>query len=140
MDMVVEEKFVRTFIDKRIQDRIIFELTHNDRKKKNYEIRDYAISRFANADNYLKTQYFYLKDKNINIDEVEKEIKKLCNSSKQCYIMGTVHDTGFFPLRKALEISFDYLGVSIIIVSDTVAFVKTETSFGSPTKYILRKV
>jgi len=151
MDRAIEEKLVRNFVEKRIQDRVLYELTSNktDEYAKNfkrygdlkyYPLRQHAIGRFAHrADDHLKKQHIHLEKKEITIDEVEKEINKLCTPTKQCYIMGTVHDGECMSLRKALEISFDYIGESIVVIRDNIVFLKEEGCFRIPTKYILFK-
>ena len=135
MDKNIEEKFIKTFIDKRMQDRFLFEFSHRDSHK-----RAHAIDRFAHeSDKYLKANYIHLADEKKSIDDAEKENRSLSGVTKNCYIMDTAHDGETMPLRAALEISYAWPGVSIIIVSDNVAFLKTEQSFGSPMKLILHK-
>jgi len=131
MDKFIEEKFVKTFIDKRMQDRFLFELFSKDKREK-------ALSRFAHTtESYIKTQHIYLCNKKLDNVEVEKEIEKLAQNIDQCYIIAGVYDGEFISLKEALEKCFDEYCASILIVNDNLAFIKTETGFGSPIKYIL---
>jgi len=140
MDKTIEELFVKTFVEKRMQDRIIYELSTTDKKnRKNCELRDMVLHRFASAEDYIKAKNILLANDKMTIDEAEKNIKQLLVSTKNGYLIGTLYDGESMPLRKALEISFDYLGTSIIIANDNVAFIKTEQAFGSPMKFILHK-
>jgi len=139
MNKEIEENFVKTFVEKRMQERIIFELLSDKKNKKNYTLRDYAIMRLAYCDaRNLKKKLIHLQCDSINVDEVEKVITKLCGIAKKCYTMGMLKN-GEMLLREALEQSFDWLGVSIVIIGDDTAFIKTETSIGSPTKFILHR-
>ena len=135
MNKEIEEKFVKTFVDKQMHDRLLFELFH-----KNLEKREHAISRFEHgAVKYLKRNYIHLADNKITIDVVEKEIRKIQPSTNECYIIGTTYDGKKMQFKKALEITFDWLGGAILIISDNVAFIKKEQSYGAPMKYILYK-
>jgi len=133
MDESIEKKFVKTFIDKRMQDRFSFELSSKDKRKK-------VLSRFAHTtENYIKIQYVYLCNNKLDINEVEKEIRKLEQNIKQCYIITGTFDGEFMPFKKALEECFNEYFESILIINDNLAFIKTETGPGSPIKYILYK-
>jgi len=133
MDKIIEEKFVKTFIDKRMQDRLLFEL-HSD----NVQKRHNAISRFAHGTEcYIKKQQIYLSGNKFKIDDIEQEIKKLTQKTKQCYVIVGECDGEIMSLRQALEESFNEYFESIVIVNDSVAFIKAEIERGSPVKYIL---
>lgn len=115
-----EEKFVKTFVDKQEQKRILMDLFS---KKQ----RGYAILRFARDwESLLRLKYTHFINNEKNIDAIEKEIYALTNSNDNCYIMGTLFDCETMSLRKALEVSRDWSFPSIILVSDNVAYIKTE--------------
>ena len=135
MDKNIEEIFIKTFIDKRMQDRLLFELLSG-----NVQRRRKAISRFAHgAERYIKRQQIYLSGDKLKIDDIEQEIKKISQSTKQCYVIVGECDGEIMPLRQSLEECFNNSCESIIFVNDNVAFIKAEAECGSPMKYILYK-
>jgi hypothetical protein len=135
MDKIIEEKFVKAFIDKRIQDRFLFELLSGNVKK-----RENAISRFAHGtERHIKKQCIHLCGEKLKIDDIEQEIKKLTQDTKQCYVITGACDGEIMPLKQALEKCFNEFRESIMIVNDSVSFIKAEIERGSPMKYILYK-
>ena len=133
MDKIIERKFVEMFIQRNKQDRFLFELLSKDRRKN-------ALSKFAHtAEEYLEIQNIYLKDTKLVINEIKKEFNKLVSGVLYCYIIAGVHDGDKMPLEQALEICFNTYHESILIVNDYLAFIKTETEYGPPVKYILYK-
>lgn len=135
MERLIEEKFVKTFVIQNMQERIAFELMNTDKLK-----RDKALTRFANWKGiYLKGDCIILANKQATIDVIEREVEKKVKGNSKCYLIGSAHDGEVMTLRKALEICFDWLGTSIIVVGETLAFIKTETCVGPPMKFILSK-
>ena len=133
MDITIEQKFIKKFVEKNMQDRFLHELSSKDKRRN-------ALSKFAHtAKRYLNTQIIYLQGKKLGIDEIEKEMKKLANDTKHCYVIAGVYDGQIMSLRDALEKSYDDYNESIIIVNESTAFIKTETESGGSIKYILHK-
>jgi hypothetical protein len=133
MDTVIEQEFVKVFIEKNMQDRFQYELFSKNKR------RD-ALSKFAHtAERYLKASNIYLRTKKFSIDDIEKEIKKLTSNTQRCYVIAGDLDGEIMPLRQALEKCFDNYNESITIVNDNLAFIKAEAEGGSPMKYILCK-
>ena len=135
MDNAIEQNFVKTFIDKKYQDRFIFELSS---PKKRID----AIHRFAhNAEAIINPKYVLSKSNTLTEQEIEKEIAKIFNIKKECYMISDSEDFDgtFQPFSIGLKGCMDGYMPSIIICGENVALIKTEAETGSPTKYILYK-
>ena len=134
MNASVEEMFVKAFIEKRIQDRIIFELSSSKNRSK-------AVSRFAHTtDDIINSKYVFLKSNKLTSFEIEVELIKHCGKNKYVYIISmNEFDGKSLPFKDALKICIDDYMPSIIICSEKVVFIKTEVMDGLPMKYILVK-
>lgn len=134
MDRIIEEKFVRTFIEKRIQDRIIFELSDSKR-------RDTAIDRFCHrTDDLVKPKYILHKSNKLWSDEILNMISELSNE-KSCYVISFLPDIDGIQttLEGALSRCLGAGMPSIMIVGENIAVIETEQVQGPATKYILYK-
>ena len=75
----MEEKFVKMFILKQYQDRLLFELNSKKREK--------AIDRFShNAKNVLKENLILMQGANIKIEDVKK-VLNIHKNSKEVYLI-----------------------------------------------------
>ncbi|MDR1940270.1 MAG: hypothetical protein LBQ40_05715 [Clostridiales bacterium] len=134
MDRLIEEKFVRTFIEKPAQDRLLFELFSKNK-------RIDAAHRFAhNADNIINPKYIAERSPRLTYAEIKTSISKYFDINNNCYIITeNQYDGTFEPFDKALQIAMDNMSPSIVICGENAAFIKTETSIGSPVKFIIRR-
>ncbi len=130
MDCLVEEKFIRNYVIKSKQDRLLYELC-------NSKLRDKCISRFANPEDVVNLDRILISSKDIKIDEIELNLRKYMENDKCYNISKNQLDGVYSTLSDSLRFSMDSYMTSIIICSDNVVFIKTETEFGSPNKYIL---
>ena len=126
----MEEKFVKMFIKKQYQERLLFELNSKKREK--------AIDRFSHeAKKLLKENLILTQSEKIRQDDIEKflSIKKNC---KDVYIitLNSLYDKKFIKLELAITIFFDeYL--PMIIVGETFALIKQEASWNTSMKFVL---
>ncbi|GHU98761.1 hypothetical protein FACS1894211_03030 [Clostridia bacterium] len=153
MDKDTEEKFVKTFIEKRLQERFLFELFSDARRGNLKKGCRYpaGISRFSHyTDICIKSKYIHLHDGKLKLEDAEKEIKKLSPSVKNCYVIACAYDPEskyharfydgeYLPLHEGLTICFDDPRETLLIADDKTAFIKAEWGRGSPDKYILHK-
>ena len=138
-----EQNFIKSFVDKRIRDRIAMELEHEDkgaeRKNRHYnKYRCKAIQRFNNIDQIISSSYIYLEDQYVSEEEVEKVIRGLGKLYDKAHmICDDPADGEEFSLHDGITVLYNNYGTSILICGENVALVKVETSYGTPMKYIL---
>jgi hypothetical protein len=132
MTNIIEEKFVKSFINKQMQDRLLFELS----SPKN---RERAICRFGhNANELLNPKNIVLKDSKIFYCDVERIISKKFDINKDCYIVSLSDADGTFqPFSKAIDICFTSYMPTIIICGEDAVLIKEEVAVGETMKYIL---
>lgn len=129
MNINIEEKFVMTFCEKRITDRLIYEL--NNPKK-----RTDALWRFSNHDQFIKKSLVIDSSNKYTPSNLIAEIKKLSNSNK-CYLLSPSFDGIEYSLFDGINKGF-YEGLAVVFIIDSnTAVIKDEQAYGSPTKYIL---
>lgn len=132
--MNYEAIFVKNFIQKRLQERIIYEL--NSKKK-----RLNAVSRFChNTLDTINKDIIFLKSNNITVNNTIKNVKSLTNSNFG-YIISYDSDIDkqIFSIENSIEEVF-YRGMAqIIIFDENICFIKEEQEFHSPMKYILKR-
>lgn len=132
MDKRKEELFADVFLEKRIRDRIKFELSSP-------KYREAALWRFChNTEDVVKQPVVHLKSHKISEEELYQELRKL-SSSKTGYILSLDErlDGRTFPLEQAVSECF-YSGLAeIVILDEHTAFVNTEQVKGASEKYIL---
>lgn len=132
MDKVIEEKFIKTFICKRAQNRILSVLEDKNKRKM-------LRAGLSKVMDYINSDFVYLRDNSLGIIEAENEIKKFSQDLKYCYVIAGAYDGEFLPFKNALYLCFSDNLASIIIVNETLAFVKTEVRYNQAMKYILYK-
>ena len=131
MNKPIEELFVKTFLEKNVQERILFELSNPNKRRK-------VISRFSNPEPLLQSKYIFMKGKNLSFQLVENEISKYFDINKECYTMSTNAQNGkMLEFKEALFHCFEDYMTSILVCGENLVFLKTETGIGSPMKYIL---
>lgn len=132
MDISLEEKFVQTFCEKRIRDRLIFELK-NTKKRKD------AIGRFCHdIDNLIKQPYILQTSNKWTSDDIISIIHNISKSNR-CYIIAFDEDIDGknTSLADGIKECF-YRGMATInIIDEKTAIIKSEQSFGASQKYIL---
>lgn len=130
MNKEIEEMFAKTFLDKRINERVIFELQSNKK-------RGQAISRFCHSsEDMIKESCIYKKTDDFNI--LLSTIKDF-PLPKVCYVISsaTEFDGKEILLETALKSCVGYGWPSILILNETLAIIETEQEYGASEKYIL---
>ena len=126
-----EQEFVSKCIIKRMQERLLFELSGKKRVN--------GIDRFShNTDELLKTEKIISKSNQLFKDEILVIIEKL-SQAKECYIMAHNKDLDrrLCSFSDALELVIGN-GMPAVIISDNVAVIETEQCYGAPTRYIVK--
>ncbi|WP_255445069.1 hypothetical protein [Bacillus sp. TE8-1] len=137
MDKEYEELIVRSFFQKKIQDRIIFELTSPKKRVK-------ALGRLAhNHDTILNSMYFESIPKNMVYAEgISTQLKKY-GAKDFCYVMPLISeiDGSFMELKCAIE-KVIWCGLPCLIscISNKLLYFQAERGSGPPERYILRKI
>ncbi len=130
MNYDLEKTFCDTFLEKRLRDRIFWELSSPKR-------RSTAISRFS--DSYMiKSSTIVLHGKKLTKEDLLNEARKFSNS-KTGYIIALPEelDGKEFPLETAIN-KFFYLGMgAVIIVDPKTAILKREQGYGASLKYVV---
>jgi hypothetical protein len=136
LDKELEIKIVKRFFSKRIQDRVIFELSS---KKKRME----ALSRLChNYENTLVPEYMVeIPSPNSDYQGIVSLLKKL-GASNECYVISWDPETDgrHLPLNEALKKIVGYGMPSIVsCVEGEIAYFEAEQEVGSPPRYLLKR-
>ena len=135
MDKAVERKFVNTFIQERLQERIIGELASAKKRQK-------AISRFCHTtDDIVKPQYILNKSNKLNSDTIMETIRKMTELTS-CYVISFDKeiDGQGMTISQALQHCIGLGMPSIIIIGEQIAIIETEQETGASTKYLLHAI
>lgn len=126
MNNVAEENFVKKYIKKSYQDRLLFEL-------KSKKHREKAISRFAHHSKEILKDMIHVKAFGNAQEAVQhfKNVNEMC-----CVISLDPTDGGSFPVQIAIQNCLDSYSQAILI-GETFAFVKEETEKGAPSIYLI---
>ncbi len=129
MNYDIEKKFAGNFIQKRWQDRLIYELSKEKKRKT-------ALSRFChNAENYIKKDTIIYKG--CNLDDIFNIIA--VKTGEGCYIISWDKDDGLcVNLRQALD-KIDNAGLSMILIFSDYSIIITEREHGDTLKYLLKR-
>ncbi|PGZ80542.1 hypothetical protein COE55_06700 [Priestia megaterium] len=136
MNKEIEEKVVKSFFAKRIQERVMFELFSS----KN---RDDALHRLNHTyTKTLKEEYMIeIPKPNSCADDIAKLLKQH-GAGKQCYAISFNEDIDGkdLPLLTALEHAVGYGFPSLIVcIPDKLAYFEAEQVYGHPPRYILKR-
>ena len=128
MNIELEEKFVKNFINTSYCERLLFEL-------KSFRKRTNAIDRFShNTEGLVKKEYVYLKLKNFD----ENELKKFLNE-QNFYVISFKYLDGI--IMDNIEV-FDYIYNEyspVIVCGNNIAVIKKEYEKGDDNYYLLKK-
>lgn len=130
MEKEIEDFFVRTYIMKNRQDRILHELCH-EKKRVN------ALSHFCHSSNeYIKKSKIIYEGNDISISELQKHIDS--TKEKQCYVMSydKTLDAKWFKKDEVLALIIGR-GMPSIAVFKHLAIIETEQIQGPARKFVL---
>ncbi len=136
VDIEKEKSFVRNFIDKNFQDRLLMELQGSKRK--------HGIDKFSHETRkIINSKYLILKESKISPEECLSMIKKYSSSTKG-YIISFESlendvqiDGKEFELENIIyDFFYLYFGAVLIVDPHTV-IIKSEYVYGPSCKYIL---
>lgn len=125
-----EKSFVKKFIKKEKQDRLLFELSGKKRQ--------YGIERFChNAEDMIDTERIVYSGNNLLPDEILK-ITKQYKVPESCYIIAYQKelDKKYVSFEDALGLVLGN-GMAAIIICNDFAVIETEQYSGTPFRYIL---
>ncbi|MFF2450749.1 hypothetical protein ACFVSW_27355 [Neobacillus sp. NPDC058068] len=136
MNKEIEEIIVKTFFNKKIQQRVLFELSSSKKRRE-------AIGRLNH--NYLDTlrNEFMIEIPKPNSDpeEIEKLMKEQ-GAGQNCYVMSSHSgvDGKEFPLTTAIEELIWYGMPSIIsCIHGKLAYFQAEQDYGPPPRFMLKR-
>ena len=133
MNSFSEKIFVNNFIVKRLQDRILYELS-------SFKYREKAIDRFShNIDDIIIYENILMRSNNISYFDIYKKLNEIYKIENVYIITSGENDRKIKSLNSAIDICENTYSPVILICNENLAFVKTETSIGSPLKYISKK-
>ncbi len=125
MNFSIEIDFVKKYIKKEYQERIIFEL----QSKKN---REKVISRFSHSSDRILKNLFV----KCTIAELQNHLADSCGVKEECYmISGDTLDGQILPLHDAVEYCLTSY-MTVILIFSKFAIVKEETEYGEPRIFI----
>jgi len=130
MNNEIEKRFAYTFLEKRIRDRIIFELASEEK-------RTTAIYRFSHTtEDIVKPSCIYRKTNDQQF--VSSEIYNLIDS-KNCYVISSNREVDGVKttVEKAISACVGFGMPSIIILNESLVLIETEQCYGAADKYIL---
>lgn len=125
-----EKSFVKRFIKKEKQDRLLFELSGKKRQ--------HGIERFChNAEDMIDTERIVYSGNNLLPDEILK-ITKQYEVPELCYIIAYQKelDKKYVSFEDALGLVLGN-GMAAIIICNDFAVIETEQYSGTPFRYIL---
>ena len=125
-----EKSFVKKFIKKEKQDRLLFELSGKKRQ--------HGIERFChNAEDMIDTERIAYSGNNLLPDEILK-ITKQYKVPESCYIIAYQKelDKKYVSFEDALGLVLGN-GMAAIIICNDFAVIETEQYSGTPFRYIL---
>lgn len=125
-----EKSFVKRFIKKKKQDRLLFELSGKKRQ--------HGIERFChNAEDMIDTERIVYSGNSLFPDEILK-ITKQYKVPESCYIIAYQKelDKKYVSFEDALGLVLGN-GMAAIIICNDFAVIETEQYFGTPFRYIL---
>ncbi|GAB1792813.1 hypothetical protein [Priestia megaterium] len=136
MNKEIEEKVVKSFFAKRIQERVMFELFSSKK-------RDDALHRLNHTyTKTLKEEYMIeIPKPNSCADDIAKLLKQH-GAGKQCYAISFNEDIDGkdLPLLTALEHAVGYGFPSLIVcIPNKLAYFEAEQVYGHPPRYILKR-
>ena len=125
MDFSIELDFVKKYVKKEYQERIIFEL----QSKKN---REKALSRFSHSSDMILKDLFA----KCTMAEFQNHLADLCDDKEECYIIsGDRLDSQTLPLHDAIHYcKTSYMAV--ILISSKFAAVKEEFEGGQSQVFV----
>lgn len=128
----IEESFIKTFIDKHIAGRMIYELNSAAKRR-------HGQDRFAHSAGEIINQKKLVKaDKKLTVAEMITFIREHSKSDLCHTVVGHYELEGKeATLQKALETADYWPGHSAIFVVPNVAIIIEEQCFGPPMRYLL---
>ena len=128
----IEKSFVKRFIKKTKQDRLLFELSGKKRQ--------HGIERFChNTEDLIDTERIAYSGNNLFLDEILRIIKQY-TVPESCYILACQKelDKKHVSFEDALGLVLGN-GMAAIIICNDFAVIETEQYSGTPFRYILHR-
>ena len=123
MNKSIEQDFVKIYIDKKYQERVLFELS-SPKKRTN------ALSRFSHDTEKILNQ-------SVNIKAI-KYLSELHESDEKVYVISWDKNDGMFiPLEDAIKYC-ENTNMSVILVGNEFSLIKEERETGKPKIFYLK--
>lgn len=137
MDKDVEAAIVKTFFNKRVQDRVLFELFSSDKR------RSRGLNRLCHDYRQTLREEYLIEIPTSNSDSKEiADLLKRNGAGKSCYAMSwnTDIDGKHLSLEDALDSAVGYGFPSFILcVPNKLAYFQAEQESGSPPRFIVKR-
>lgn len=127
-----EKTFIKLFVDKKLQDRLLYESASQKKRCK-------FFSRLAhNSSEVLDKSTVILKTENLSFELLEDLFRKLKIKSPQYgTTLALYEDNKKISYESALSFLDEIYSKCIIILDNGCAIVKEEANIGTPIKYVL---
>lgn len=136
MDKEREEEIVRTFFVKRLQDRVIFELSTSQKRKD-------GIWRLCHDSEEKLIDKYMIEIPKPNSDYIEiVNLLKKYGADRTCYCISINDDIDgkYLPISEAIDNSVNFGLASLIsCIPNKLAYFQEEQSYGPPKRFILFK-
>jgi hypothetical protein len=128
----IEKLFIKTFIDKRIADRMIYEFDSETKRKAGQDRFAHSTEKIIDGKNLVKA------DKKLTVADMVAFVEKH-GKNGLCYtIIGDNELEGKeTTVLKAVEAADYYEGHSVVFAAPNVAVIIEEKTFGRSTRYLL---
>lgn len=137
MDKDVETAIVKTFFNKKVQDRVLFELFSSDKR------RNRGLNRLCHDYRQTLREEYLFEIPTTNSDPKEiADILKRNGAGKSCYAMSWNPDIDgkHLSIDEALDAAIGYGFPSFILcVPNELAYFEAEQSFGPPPRFMVKQ-
>lgn len=132
MNRIVEEEFIRTFIDERHRDALLLELCSERTRRR-------AVERFAcNAEELLDRRQIVFAGSELSPQSVSAALSDIQERTDACYLMFSDWDDGVcLDAADGIAACLDSHGASVVLFGDFAALVKEAGEFDACKKFLL---
>jgi hypothetical protein len=128
----IEKLFIKTFIDKRIAERMIYEFDSTSKRVQGQDRFAHSTNDIINRKNLVKA------DKRLTVADMVAFVKEHSKSGLCYTVIGNDELEGKeTTIQKAIEAADYYAGQSVVFAAPNAAVIIEEQSFGQPMRYLL---
>ena len=126
----MEQRFVKNFINKNRQDRLLFEL-----EKKRMQ----AIDRFShNIEDMIKIKKLVWSGEDLSLEKLKQIVGNIKNDDRVYIITSNIlYDKNWLSISKALELFLQETSPVVVLFNNDLVLLKEENEFAKSRKFIL---